>query len=353
MFINKRKTTSSVTLTSNKCQTLLKNRSKKIILKHNCSVLSKSDISELKDAFNPNLPTKLVAIHGPIGCGKTYIVNELAKQTNHTISIFDPSSDCKISEELQSLTATKNKFKKNINQYKIMFIDDVDALPEQQVNRIVEYMQTEFNPTQCCNIIISYTSSTKIKSLIDRCNIDIEISAPSVDQLLNFAQGYKTVTHEHKTLCAVECNGDIRQFMRMVGIVDLDDSVTILIKPDQVYTPHDAIRKMLEYPDQAPTLTNTYCNSKELTPLLWNATTNVYAQYDLDIGHMASVQSSLNNCNIKNTYETYDFNNELNNAILGIVPVACEIPYTSDISSHHVQSTSQIAKLSKSYLLYK
>ena len=66
----------------------IENRSKKIILKHNCSVLSKSDISELKDAFNPNLPTKLVAIHGPIGCGKTYIVNELAKQTNHTISIL-------------------------------------------------------------------------------------------------------------------------------------------------------------------------------------------------------------------------------------------------------------------------
>lgn len=350
--MNKRKT-SSDTLTSNKRQTLLKSQPKKVIVKHNCSVLSKSDISKLKDAFNPNLPTQLIAIHGPIGCGKTYIVNKLAKQTNHTISIFDPSSDCNISEELQQLTATKNKFKKNKNHHKVMFIDDVDALPKQQVMDIVEYLRTKFNPTQCCNIILSYTSITKITTLIDLCNIDIQILPPSVDQLINFANGYRSVTQEHKAICAVECNGDIRQFMRMVGIVDLDDSVTILIKPDQVYTTQDAIRKMLEYPDQAQNITNTYCNSKELTPLLWNATTNVYAQYDLDIGHLATVQNSLNNCNVKNTHETYDFNNELNNAILGVMPCAYEIPYTSDVSSNHTQNKSRIAKLSESYLLYK
>ena len=353
MSTNKRKT-GSTTLVSNKRQTLLKApKTTKIIVKQNCEAVSKCDISSLKNVFNPMLPTQIVAIHGAVGCGKTYITETLAKQTNYTITVFDPSSNCTISEELQLLTATKNKFKKNANPYKIMFIDDVDALSKKQITGIIQYIKTKHKKECCCSIVISYTSNNDISELLKLCDDDICITTPSFDQLMNFGKNVKSTSTEHKAICAVECNGDIRQFMRMIGMVRLNDSADGITQTCKTRTAHDAVRDMLKYPNTAPDISSSFGNSYALQPLMWNAVSNVYEHFDLDISHLATVQNTLNECNTKQTHTSYNFNMELHDAILGFIPTACEIPYTSDVSSKHVQNTSQIKKLSDSYLLYR
>ena len=353
MSTNKRKT-GSITLLYNKRQTLLKTiKLTKIVVKQNCEAISKCDISALKNVFNPTLPTQIVAIHGPVGCGKTYITETLAKQTNYTITIFDPSSTCNISEELQLLTATQNKFKKNANPYKIMFIDDVDALSKKQLTGIIQYIKKNHKKERCCSIVISYTSNKDLSALLKVCDYDIIIQSPSFDQLMNFGKNVKSTSTEHKAICAIECNGDIRQFMRMIGIVRLNDSTDGLTQTCKTRTSYDTVRDMLKYPDTASDISSSFGNSYALIPLVWNAVSNVYEHFDLDISHLATVQNTLNECNIHPTHTSYEFNMELHDSILGVIPSAYEIPYTSDVSSRHVQRASQIKKLSDSYLLYK
>ena len=156
-------------------------------------------------------PPCVILLSGPTGCGKSFAVHRLAKETNRFLATFDP-----INVDLEKDIVAAGKaigFKK-----RILLIDDLDGFTPNGIKIIEKTLKTRFRPESWCHVVVTLTGfkSITIKSedWIHKISIFPPTSADFLKYVDRLKKKGKSFSHMQQQLerIAEGCNGDIRQF---------------------------------------------------------------------------------------------------------------------------------------------
>lgn len=346
MFTNKRPLQPGVIASSKKQQVIKATKQvAKQTIKKFVPIASNSDLTDLVDIFDISKDKQVLMLSGPIGCGKTYAVEEMSKRCDFQLNCFDPSDNSSIEQDLRSISSTKSYFTKNPSSKRVILVDNAEGLTETQHNGLVSYLTKHHNMKTCCSIIIIYTHKTKnIQKLAKFATKHVVMIAPTPEELQFYGRNVKSITLHDVYECSHACNGDIRQFRLMAGIIGVNEDGTDLYVKDKSLSMEEALKTMLAYPSSGPEVSEQFHGAMfPFIGALHNTLMHLHANKDFSVESLANTLESTNSASY----------GEYGNYIIGMVPSVHNIPYTNQIKTNNVQIDKQaVQNLSDSYKLY-
>ena len=172
-------------------------------------------------------PSSIVALCGPVGCGKTFAVVRNAERARVALNRIDPV--CVNLRSWLHLAA-----RKVVNQpRRAVLIDDLDGFSSRQQQEIVDFLVGDWKASSFYSVFVTLTSWKSrelcpIRELLppSKC---IFIKPPAPEELLGLAlppaaDAADTAEYEARRVASAErCGGDIRAFLRML---EMETAVT-------------------------------------------------------------------------------------------------------------------------------